>query len=138
MRWCALAIAMMTAAPAAHGQDIRRRCAEENRTGSERMKSGDYTGARVHFLAAYELCADPVLLYNIAHTYVAPAVLVAVTSLGEPQVGLALIWVAHIGFDRLLGYGLKYHDGFGHTHLGLIGKARTGAESPNLRSSPEL
>ena len=31
---------------------------------------------------------------------------------------LALIWAAHIGFDRALGYGLKYAAGFGVTHLG--------------------
>ena len=31
---------------------------------------------------------------------------------------LALIWLAHIGLDRLLGMGLKYSDRFTHTHLG--------------------
>ncbi len=35
---------------------------------------------------------------------------------------LSLIWMAHIGFDRALGYGLKYADGFRHTPLGMIGK----------------
>ena len=34
-----------------------------------------------------------------------------------------MIWLAHIGFDRALGYGLKYASGFGFTHLGRIGKA---------------
>ena len=34
----------------------------------------------------------------------------------------ALIWANHIGVDRLLGYGLKYSDGFGFTHLGRLGK----------------
>jgi hypothetical protein len=33
-----------------------------------------------------------------------------------------LIWIAHIGFDRALGYGLKYSSGFGDTHLGRIGR----------------
>jgi hypothetical protein len=33
-----------------------------------------------------------------------------------------LIWIAHIGFDRALGYGLKYPTGFGDTHLGRIGR----------------
>jgi hypothetical protein len=32
----------------------------------------------------------------------------------------ALIWCAHIGFDRTLGYGLKYAEGFGYTHLGRL------------------
>jgi hypothetical protein len=27
-----------------------------------------------------------------------------------------------VGFDRLLGFGLKYPLGFGHTHLGRMGK----------------
>jgi hypothetical protein len=29
-----------------------------------------------------------------------------------------------VGFDRALGYGLKYQAGFKHTHLGLIGMVR--------------
>ena len=32
-------------------------------------------------------------------------------------VQLALIWLAHIGADRLLGYGLKYPTAFTDTHL---------------------
>ena len=35
----------------------------------------------------------------------------------------ALIWAAHIGFDRTLGYGLKSDAGFAQTHLGRIGRA---------------
>ena len=34
---------------------------------------------------------------------------------------LGLIWLAHIGFDRALGYGLKYTQGFRYTHLGRVG-----------------
>ena len=64
------------------------------------------------------------LLYNFAHSYVAPAVLGAVAlAAGEPLwQGVALIWFAHIGLDRMLGYGLKYETGFNDTHLGRIGK----------------
>jgi hypothetical protein len=29
----------------------------------------------------------------------------------------ALVWLAHIGGDRLLGYGLKYPTAFKDTHL---------------------
>lgn len=63
--------------------------------------------------------------YNLGHTYAAPAVL-ALTglALGPLAYGLAAIWAAHIGFDRLLGYGLKLDAGFEQTHLGPIGKAR--------------
>ena len=35
----------------------------------------------------------------------------------------SLIWLAHIGMDHALGYGLKYASGFAVTHLGRIGKA---------------
>jgi len=39
-------------------------------------------------------------------------------------VPIALIWMNHIGVDRLLGYGLKYPAGFGWTHLGKLGKPK--------------
>ena len=65
------------------------------------------------------------LTYNLVHTYVAPAMLaLAGLALGPLAFGLAAIWAAHIGFDRLLGYGLKLETGFEQTHLGPIGKAR--------------
>ncbi|MEF8842943.1 MAG: DUF4260 family protein [Haloarculaceae archaeon] len=31
--------------------------------------------------------------------------------------GLAAVWTAHIGADRLLGYGLKFESGVRDTHL---------------------
>ena len=64
--------------------------------------------------------------YNAAHTYV-PAATLALAALAFHARGLlpfALIWINHIGVDRLLGYGLKYSDGFGFTHLGKLGKHR--------------
>lgn len=63
-------------------------------------------------------------LYNAAHTYVLPGVLVfAALLLGaKAQLPVALIWINHIAIDRLLGYGLKYSTGFGWTHLGRIGR----------------
>jgi hypothetical protein len=59
-------------------------------------------------------------LYNAGHSYLAPAVLaLAGFMLATPLLyGPALIWAAHIGFDRSLGYGLKYPAAFGATHLG--------------------
>jgi hypothetical protein len=63
--------------------------------------------------------------YNALHMMVAPAGL-AVASLvaGWPLgVAVALIWAAHVQFDRALGYGLKHASGFGDTHLGRIGRA---------------
>ncbi|MET0439904.1 MAG: DUF4260 domain-containing protein [Devosia sp.] len=65
------------------------------------------------------------MTYNLGHTYVAPALLALLgLVLGPVAFGLAAIWVAHIGLDRMLGYGLKLNGGFEQTHLGLIGKAR--------------
>jgi hypothetical protein len=65
-------------------------------------------------------------LYNAGHTYIAPAALGLVGwGLGLPALfGPALIWAAHIGFDRVMGYGLKYRTAFGATHLGWRGKRR--------------
>ena len=65
-------------------------------------------------------------VYNAFHTYILPVTL-ALCGLVLHSRGVlpyALIWINHIGFDRFLGYGLKYADGFGFTHLGLKGKAR--------------
>lgn len=64
------------------------------------------------------------LIYNAGHTYLAPAALAAIGwSLNLPMLfAPALIWAAHIGFDRLVGYGLKYATAFGATHLGWRGK----------------
>jgi hypothetical protein len=64
-------------------------------------------------------------VYNAVHTTTGP-ILIALsdlmlgTTLGVP---VALIWSAHIGADRMLGYGLKYERGFGFTHLGRKGAA---------------
>ena len=64
------------------------------------------------------------VVYNAAHSYLAPMTLmVAGFSMASPLVlSIAMIWLAHIGIDRALGYGLKYKTGFGFTHLGRIGK----------------
>jgi hypothetical protein len=63
-------------------------------------------------------------IYNAIHSYTTPATLaVCALLLKSPAVmPFALIWVNHIGIDRLLGYGLKYPAGFGWTHLGKLGK----------------
>ncbi|MBX6425304.1 MAG: DUF4260 domain-containing protein [Variibacter sp.] len=63
-------------------------------------------------------------VYNAAHVTLGPIAL-AIAGLLLPAIQLvavALIWLAHIGGDRLLGYGLKYEAGFGFTHLGRIGR----------------
>jgi len=63
--------------------------------------------------------------YNAAHSYVGPVLLLALGVLAAMPWAVAgsLIWLAHIGMDHALGYGLKYASGFAVTHLGRIGKA---------------
>jgi hypothetical protein len=57
--------------------------------------------------------------YDVAHTEALPVALgvLGVLAAESTAVQLALIWLAHIGADRLLGYGLKYPTAFGDTHL---------------------
>jgi uncharacterized protein DUF4260 len=61
-------------------------------------------------------------VYNALHTTVGPIVLAAIGMLANTDlcVQLALIWLAHIGLDRLLGYGLKYPTAFKDTHLSRV------------------
>jgi hypothetical protein len=67
------------------------------------------------------------LAYNCVHSYVGPLILAVATGGNGLGFALALIWCAHCGMDRALGYGLKYHTAFGHTHLGLVGRPRQDA-----------
>lgn len=66
------------------------------------------------------------LTYNIGHSLIGPAILVAlfISPYGQDWLLFAaFIWLFHIFVDRALGYGLKHTEGFGHTHLGKVGKA---------------
>jgi hypothetical protein len=74
--------------------------------------------------------------YNLAHSYSGAVVCLAVgLVLPAPTIlCIALIWCAHIGFDRALGYGLKYSDGFGFTHLGRIRRFPSILSNPNQDS----
>jgi hypothetical protein len=58
-------------------------------------------------------------MYNAVHTYALPTVLItlAFAARWTPGIHLALIWFAHIGMDRMLGFGLKYPTAFKDTHL---------------------
>jgi hypothetical protein len=57
--------------------------------------------------------------YNAVHSPIGPVALAAAAVMLNVHLALAvaLIWLAHIGFDRALGYGLKYATAFGDTHL---------------------
>jgi hypothetical protein len=61
-------------------------------------------------------------VYNAAHTTVVPIVLGAAGLLGgsDLAMAIALIWLAHLGLDRAIGYGLKYTEGFKVTHLARV------------------
>lgn len=65
---------------------------------------GKATGARV---------------YNVAHLYALPVALAVAGLLldGPAALQIALIWLAHIGMDRAVGYGFKYAAGFNETHM---------------------
>jgi len=65
------------------------------------------------------------VVYNAAHTLIGPAALAAAGFLlpSFDMIAVALIWIAHLGADRALGFGLKYSEGFGYTHLGRLGRA---------------
>jgi hypothetical protein len=65
------------------------------------------------------------IVYNAAHSYMAPMTLMTSGfGMNSPLVlSIALIWLAHIGIDRAFGYGLKYSAGFAFTHLGRVGRA---------------
>jgi hypothetical protein len=81
-------------------------------------------------------------VYNAGHSYVLPLALAfAGEALSAPlPLALGLIWIAHIGFDRMLGYGLKYPDGFGHSHLGAVGarpRRRTDAALARRETGPQ-
>lgn len=77
--------------------------------------SGYFFGARVG-----------TLVFNSVDVYALGAAVIALGLLyALPLVtGLGVLWLAHSGFDRLLGYGLKSSEAFSVTHLGRIGKAR--------------
>ncbi|MBR0828773.1 DUF4260 domain-containing protein [Bradyrhizobium manausense] len=76
------------------------------------------------FLAYLADSKTGAIVYNAAHSYMAPvALMTAGFALEMPlALSIAMIWLAHIGLDRALGYGLKYAAGFGFTHLGRIGR----------------
>lgn len=75
--------------------------------------------------------------YNAGHSYIGPGLLGGLAwSLNLALwADVALIWCAHIGADRFLGYGLKYAGGFGETHLGMLGGPAVGSRLPGRRGT---
>ena len=75
--------------------------------------------ALLAFLAGARVGA---LTYNTTHSYIGPLLAAAASHYTGLPLAVSLVWAAHVGFDRALGYGLKYAKGFGFTHLGRIGR----------------
>jgi hypothetical protein len=72
------------------------------------------------------------LAYNVVHSYAAPALLAVGALATDRPLAVALVWAAHIGFDRALGYGLKYPTAFADTHLGRL-RGGAGGGRPGAR-----
>lgn len=62
------------------------------------------------------------IAYDLFHTSSVPLALLGAGLLADRTtvVAVALIWLAHIAFDRLIGYGLKYPSAFKDTHLARV------------------
>ena len=61
-------------------------------------------------------------IYNVIHSYSIPLILYVLGNyLSENYlIAASLIWICHIGMDRLVGYGLKYETDFKDTHLNRV------------------
>jgi len=61
--------------------------------------------------------------YNFLHNMVVSVILLAVGHFVKQDIliVIAFVMLAHLFFDRFMGYGLKYTDSFKNTHLGAIG-----------------
>ena len=64
------------------------------------------------------------VIYNVVHTWALSGALLGLGFFLQLPIvfGAGAALLAHIGGDRLLGYGLKYPTSFQDTHLGRIGR----------------
>ena len=76
----------------------------------------------VCFLALLVNRRAGVVSYNLVHSMVGPLLLACAAILAAERLAAlaALVWLAHIGLDRLLGFGLKYTFDRGDTHFGRL------------------
>ena len=58
-------------------------------------------------------------LYNLGHTFLLGLLLMLLGMLGNnlTLIQVGLIFIAHVGMDRFLGFGLKYPTHFKDTHI---------------------
>ncbi len=82
--------------------------------------AGPRVGAATYNLMHHKF--GPMLLIIISHFFTTHGIVYAI----------GLIWLAHIGMDHAVGYGLKYSTGFAFTHLGRIGKGATQGQHSSL------
>lgn len=77
--------------------------------------------AAIGYLAGPRIGAQ---LYNAVHLYAGGLVLALLGLLGGSPALIAAgaLWLAHVGGDRALGYGLKHPTAFADTHLGRLGR----------------
>lgn len=61
------------------------------------------------------------IAYNAMHSYIGPAAVGTISWFAgwSEVITLVTIWIAHIGLDRAIGYGLKHRSGFKTTHLSM-------------------
>ena len=64
--------------------------------------------------------------YNAVHTLTAPVVFLSAAFLLDNSLAVSVgaIWLAHVGLDRMLGYGLKYGTGFAFIPTALASDTR--------------
>lgn len=62
------------------------------------------------------------VIYNIFHTYTIVIILLVIGFLvpDSTVLSIGIIWLAHIGMDRIFGFGLKYPTEFKDTHLNRV------------------
>lgn len=58
-------------------------------------------------------------VYNAVHTFAVPVVVATLGVLlgAQALTAVGLVWIAHIGMDRAVGFGLKYTSSFSDTHF---------------------
>jgi hypothetical protein len=58
-------------------------------------------------------------VYNFVHTLTGPLIFLGfgIAAAHFSLLPYAMIWIVHIGMDRMLGFGLKYPTHFSDTHL---------------------
>ena len=74
-------------------------------------------------IAVFAYLAGPKIgayCYNLTHFFVLPIIVLGMAHYQQSELlqQVALIWAAHIAFDRTLGWGLKYKTSFMNTDMG--------------------